>query len=119
MAPTVFELSALTRPDPDAYWRSWLLTDATIVESTVEPTEHDGRAAWRFVAPEVEGAQCLLTVDAASGVLVRAEHPEIGVVKEWQDVSDEVPDDETFTYDGEWTRAAEFSRRYPPDWHPA
>lgn len=114
-----FELSALTRPDPDAYWRSWLLRDPVIVQSTLERVEHDGRMAWRFVAPDDNGAHVLLTVDGKTGVLVRAEHPEVGVFKEWSDLSEDVPDDETFAYVGEWKRAEGFSRRYPPDWLPA
>ncbi len=113
-----FELSALTRPDPEAYWRSWLLSDPTIVESSLEAVDHDGRTAWRFVAPEADGARCLLTMDERTGIVVHAEHPRIGVFNEWWDVSEEVPEDEMFAYDGEWTRAEEFSHRYPPGWHP-
>ncbi|WP_183099101.1 hypothetical protein [Nocardioides pelophilus] len=113
-----FELSALTKPDPHTYWRSWLLREPETVEATLHRVEHDGRAAWQFVAPEAEGARCVLTVDERTGLLVRAEHPEAGVFKEWWDLSDEVPDDETFAYHGEWQRAAEFSHRYPPDWQP-
>ena len=113
-----FQLSALTRPDPDAYWRSWLLRDPVVVQSTLERVEHDGGTAWRFVAPEAKGARCVLTVDETTGLVLRAEHPELGVFKEWREVSEDVPDDETFTFDGDWKRAEEFSRRYPPNWHP-
>lgn len=113
-----FELSRLTRPDPDAYWRSWLMSDPVIVRSTLERVEHDGRTAWRFVAPEVKAARVLLTVDEGTGLVMRAEHPEVGVYEEWLDVSEEVPGDETFAYGGEWKRAEEFSGRYPHGWHP-
>lgn len=70
------------------------------------------------MAPEANSARCTLTVDEKTGVLVRAERPEIGVFKEWQHVSDEVPHDDRFIYDGEWKLAEEFSRRYPPNWQP-
>jgi hypothetical protein len=59
-----------------------------------------------------------LIANETTGIVVHVEHPEIGVLKDWRDLSDEVPDDDTFTYEGEWTRAEEFSRRYPPDWYP-
>ena len=50
---------------------------------------------------------------------MRAEHPEVGVLKEWRDLSEEVPDVDMFSYTGEWKLAEEFSHRYPPGWHPA
>jgi hypothetical protein len=81
--------------------------------------EHDGRLAWRFVAPEVKGAQAVLTVDRECGLLLRPEHPAVGVVEEWTDVVTGVSAAAgRFRLDGDFARAAKFANRYPTGWLP-
>lgn len=113
-----FELSRLTRLDPERYWREWLSLDPSLVEGTLEGTVQDGRRAWRFTAPEVKGARSVLTVDCQTGLVLLAQHPDAGVVEEWVAVSTAAVDRHLFRWDGDWQRADDFSRRYPADWRP-
>lgn len=112
-----FELSALTMLNPYEYWRKWLSQDPDLVLSTLGPTIYEGRAAWRFDAPEVEGGAPTVTVDAELGLVLRAEHADIGVFRSWTQVRTDVDlGEEVFRYDGPWERASDYA--YPEDWLP-
>ena len=112
-----FELSVLTMLDSADYWRGWLTQDPAAVVSSLGPTTHEGRAAWRFEAPEVKGGEPTVTVDAELGLVLRAERADIGVFRSWGEVRTDVDlGDDLFRCDGPWQRDAHYT--YPVDWLP-
>ncbi len=85
--------------------------------SSLGPTTHEGRAAWRFKAPEVKGSVPTMTVDAELGLVLCAERDDIGVIQSWSQVhSDRELDDDLFRHDGPWELDTHY--KYPADWLP-
>jgi hypothetical protein len=103
--------------DSADYWRGWLTQDPAAVVSSLGPTTHEGRPAWRFEAPEVKGGEPTVTVDAELGLVLRAERADIGVFRSWREVRTDVDlGDDLFRCDGPWQRDAHYT--YPVDWLP-
>lgn len=92
-----FEMSHLTMLRPERYWSDWLRRDTGLVESTLAPVDHEGRRAWRFVAPEATGRSVVLTVDARLGLVLQTEAGDLGVVEAWHEVEERVLDDALFS----------------------
>ncbi len=112
-----FELSLLTVREPGTYWRGWLTQDPEAVLTSLEPTNHEGRPAWRFRAPEVKGGRPTLTVDAELGLVLRAERADLGAVRSWSQVRTDLEfGDDLLRYDGPWQLDDHHS--YPADWLP-
>ena len=84
-----FAGGTLARRRTPEYWREWLGTDPQIVRSTMDATELLGRIAVRFTMPEVKGERPVLTMDASTGIVLRSEREDLGVLTEWQSFSTE------------------------------
>jgi hypothetical protein len=67
-------------PAHPSYWREWLTKDPAVVMESLRPSQAHGRTAWQFVCPQVKGEQAVITVDVATGLLLRMEGAESGVV---------------------------------------
>lgn len=94
-----FELSALTRQDPENYWRRWLTTDPGLVARTLRSTTYQGRAAYRFTAPEAKRRSMTITADAELGIVLHMEANDLGVLASWSEVSTDLPpDDQLFVF---------------------
>ena len=79
----------LARRRTPEYWREWIGTDPQIVRSTMDATELLGRIAVRFTMPEVKGGRPVLTMDASTGIVLRSEREDLGVLTEWRSFSTE------------------------------
>jgi len=113
-----FELSVLTMLDPDEDWRAWLTQGPQPPCPPFAPTTYEGRAAWRFEAPEVECGVPTLTVEAERGLMLRGERADIGVLRSWCPVrADVVLGDDQFRYHGPWQ--LDDHHTYPVGWLPS
>ena len=87
-------------------WSRWEGADFTRPSSSVEPTEFAGRPCWtvELAPPQHKPFPLRLTVDAATGLVLRTENAGFGMVTEWLDVEIgiDIADDEFV-----WTGPAE------------
>jgi len=112
-----FELSLLTMLDPEPFWRGVLTQDPQVVMSSLESTDYEGRAAWRFRAPDVKGGRPTLTVDAELGLVLRAERADLGALRAWSQVRTDLHlSDDLFRHDGPWQ--LDDHHAYPAGWLP-
>ncbi len=84
-----FAGGTLARRMTPQYWREWIAADPQIVRSTMNATELLGRLAVRFTMPELKGGRPVLTMDASTGIVLRSERDDLGVLTEWQSFSTE------------------------------
>lgn len=70
-------------PEDPSYWHDWLTRDPDAVTESLRPTQVHGRSAWRFDCPRVKTETAIITVDAATGLLLCVESTGSGVVAEW------------------------------------
>lgn len=79
-------LAEIRLMDPLEYWSEWLGTDRRVVVSTLHAVEVEGRAAWRFTAPEVKGGRPSVTVDAQTGLTLDMSRADIGYALTWSEL---------------------------------
>lgn len=75
--------------DPREYWSEWLGTNPRLVMDTLRAVEFEGRAAWRFTAPEVKGGKPSVTVDAETGLALELSRADVGFADTWSEVTAE------------------------------
>lgn len=80
------EMCVLSMLEADEYWSEWLGQDWPLVMSTLRPTTHEDRPAWRFTAPKVKGACPELSVDQELGLVLEISHPNTDHPERWTDV---------------------------------
>ncbi len=73
--------------DPREHWTEYLSENVARVTSTLHAVEYDGRAAWRFSAPDVKGGSPTVTVDADVGLVLRIARDDLGHADAWSDLA--------------------------------
>lgn len=84
--------------------RDWEGDDFTRPTGPAEAVEHLGRPAWRveLAPPAHKPSPLLLTIDAATGMDLRSESRDFGVLHEWVELTFAADlDDSLFAWDGE------------------
>lgn len=73
--------------EPEEHWRGWLGEDPSLVMRTLGPVTFEGRPAWRFSVPVVQGGSAELVVDIELGLVVRMARDDHGASISWSELT--------------------------------